>query len=543
MASLKPPTFEKFMLHAELGRYLRGLARARPDLCELASLGRSREGRQIWRLQITAPEGPPPEEKPGYLVHGNIHAIEVSGCTAGALTAWRLVSGYETEEEITELLRRVVFYIVPRLNPDGAEYALTTGGPIRSRTESRELVDGLQPGDVNGDGLVLNMRWEHPEGAWKPNPDDPRILLRRQPGDDGPFYQMTTEGLIHEWQGGPIRAGGRSLDFNRNFSANWQPEHVQPGAGNYPFSEPEIRALADFAYAHDNLFGMLGYHTGCNSLLRPPSTKDDEALDEGDVKVFKEIIGRGEELVGLKARSIRQYKSEDVREISLKGHFPEWAYEHLGLFVFEIELGNLWNSTGIETEEFFKADEDQKEEWEGRLLAWHEAHPEVGAFTEWAAFDHPQLGPVEVGGWNYVWKYNPSLSDLEELAPKCADFIVEHASRHPWLEISRVEVEHIEGSVYRIKAGVLNTGGLPTNITNLGAGLRGRTPVSVELVAPRGAEVLSSRAHEEIGQLGRAGGSREVEWFARKTGKAAGVLEIVARSQKAGTARREVRLQ
>jgi hypothetical protein len=41
----------------------------------------------------------------------------------------------------------------------------------------------------------------------------------------------------------PDREG---LDLNRNFPAYWRQEFEQLGAGPYPTSEPEVRAMVDF---------------------------------------------------------------------------------------------------------------------------------------------------------------------------------------------------------------------------------------------------------------------------------------------------------
>ncbi len=536
-------SFRKFHRYRPLRRYLESLVAAAPRLCRLHKIGESRAGRDILAVEICNRATGPAEEKPAYAVHANIHAVEVAGSSAATYTCYHLLNNYQQDERVTDLVDSIAFYVVPRLNPDGAEYALRTGGPIRSRTEPRELVDGLQPCDLNGDGLILSMRWQDPAGEWKLHPDDTRRLVPREAKDlQGPFYRMATEGLIRQWQGGPIRTSGRSLDFNRNWPANWRPEHQQSGAGDYPFSEPETKAFGDFVLARPNIFGLLGFHTGSNSVLRSPATGSDDDLLESDLRIMKEIGAVGAELTGFTLRPVIHYKKDEDKPISLQGHFTDWGYFHLGLFVFEIELGNLWNSVGIKTEEYFAADDQKMREYEARQLEWHEQHPKVGAFVDWEPFDHPQLGPVEIGGWHPVWRYNPYLTDLAEIAPKCAQFICEHAARRPRIAVVKTRAEHIEGRVYRVKSTVLNSGGLPTNVTEWGTRLRSLQPVSVELKPLKGAEVLSSAALVEIGQLGRAGGHRTVEWFARRTGKSSGKLEIVARAQKGGVARTTVTL-
>ena len=40
------------------------------------------------------------------------------------------------------------------------------------------------------------------------------------------------------------------LDLNRNFPVGWRQEYQQVGAGPYPTSEPEVRAVVDFIVKH-----------------------------------------------------------------------------------------------------------------------------------------------------------------------------------------------------------------------------------------------------------------------------------------------------
>ena len=126
--------FRAFFTYQEVTDFVNSLADTRSDICRLSSLGVSREGREIHLLTITNYSNGAPADKPGYLIHGNIHATELSGTHAALYTARQLLS----DQECSDLLDNVVFYIVPRLNPDGAEYAVTTSGPIRSRTDRSE---------------------------------------------------------------------------------------------------------------------------------------------------------------------------------------------------------------------------------------------------------------------------------------------------------------------------------------------------------------------------------------------------------------------
>ena len=101
---------------------------------------------------------------------------------------------------MTHALDTRTFYVVPRVNPDGADAGLADGRFRRSSVRPyprEEPQDGLHREDVDGDGRVLMMRQRDPNGPWKPHPDDPRLLVARRPDDvEGDFYRVFPEGTI-----------------------------------------------------------------------------------------------------------------------------------------------------------------------------------------------------------------------------------------------------------------------------------------------------------------------------------------------------------
>ncbi len=537
MPKLPTIAYDHYLNWDETTSFLAAARAAYPDFVTLEDIGETPEGRPLRCIHITAPGGDP-ATRPGYLVQANVHAGEVAGTTAALHLVKHLLEGSEGDAQIQELLREIVFYIIPRMNPDGAEFILRTGGSIRSRNTVRYRKNGLYETDVDGDGLILSMRQEDPCGNMKCHPQERRLMIPREADDlTGPFYFVYSEGLVYDWDGGPIGGAGRSADFNRNWGANWHPEYEQGGAGDFPFSQPEMHAIAEFVYAHPNLFGILGYHCGGNSVLRPPSSGSDDDISRADLTKMKEIGMRGEELIGFKLRAVIEYKPDDHKPIALMGHFHDWGYRHLGLFVFEIELGNIYNSAGVSTEQYFAATDKQRRDFNLQALQWHDKHPEQGAFIDWRPFEHPQLGAVEIGGWRRHFPANPASEDMAAIAPRCTLFVLDHARRRPRIELVKVSATPVEGSIYRVAATVINTGDLPTQVTELGQRVTQNEPVRVRL---EGARVLSRGAVQEIGHLAGVCGSRELEWFVR--GAAGSEVVITAIAQKGGTAEARVSL-
>jgi hypothetical protein len=186
--ALPQPAFARFYRHAELTELLRAYAAARPDLIELRSIGQSHEGRDIWLAVVTARQTGADIDKPAFWIDGNIHAAELTASTACLYWLHQLAIGYGSDAKVTELLDTRVVYLCPRLNPDGAELALADRPRhIRSSTRAYPFdephVDGLTVQDVDGDGRILQMRVRDPHGGWKPHPEEPRLLIPREPGE------------------------------------------------------------------------------------------------------------------------------------------------------------------------------------------------------------------------------------------------------------------------------------------------------------------------------------------------------------------------
>eukprot|EP01031_Cornospumella_fuschlensis_P042273 gene42273-51618_t len=222
---LPSPRFDHFYRHDELTALLFAYAEARPNLVSVRSIGKSYEGRDIWVVAVTNTLTGAHQDKPAFWADGNIHSIELTGCTAVLFYLHHLATGYGVEPQITQLLDTRVVYLCPRLNPDGAELALADRPRhIRSSTRpypyTEETVDGLTAEDIDGDGRILTMRVPDPHGGYKKHAGDPRLMVAREPGEfGGEYYRLIPEGFIKNHDGLTVKvnADREGLDLNRNF--------------------------------------------------------------------------------------------------------------------------------------------------------------------------------------------------------------------------------------------------------------------------------------------------------------------------------------
>jgi murein tripeptide amidase MpaA len=562
-------TFDHYYRYAELTAILNDFAARFPTLCKLASLGKSHEGRDIWCVTLTSSTSGPDTVKPAFWVDANIHATEVSPTTCAVYTINKILNGYGMDAKITRLLDTRALYIVPRMNPDGAELFLDERHrSIRSSTRPYprlDQLDGLYEHDVDGDGRILTMRIKDPNGPWKVHPADTRLMVARDSddaNDDGAtHYRLLPEGLIRNYDGVNIRIAPpvEGLDLNRNFPMEWVVESEQRGAGPYPASEPEVRAVVQFIVDHPNITGGITYHTFAGAYLRPYSAHPDDYLKTEDLWTFQEIGKAATRITGYPAVSVFhdfKYHPKDTT----KGAFDDWMYDHLGVYAWTCEIWGPMQQAGIEMKKpaggyrFIDWYRDHPIEDDLKLLKWSDEKLEGKGFIVWYPVQHPQLGEVELGGWNddHCFRNPPPHLLEKEIAPH-ADFIIWHALISPRIEFNALTVTALGDEAYHIKTVVQNTGWLPTTVSGRAQEKSLVRPIEVEIVLPAGATLVSGKQRVEAGQLaGRALKSHaydnsdttservSVEWVVRAT--AGNAVTIKATSQRAGTIMREVLL-
>jgi len=189
------------------------------------------------------------------------------------------------------------------------------------------------------------------------------------------------------------------------------------------------------------------------------------------------------------------------------------------------------------------------------LLKWSDEVLGGKGYVEWYSFEHPQLGPVELGGWDemYCWR-NPPPEFLESEIKAHADFALFHLLISPKLEVHTLEVKPVKPDVFAITLVLQNTGWLPTNVTEKAKERKAVRPLEVELQLPEGADLVIGERKTEAGQLeGRDqkftvlwGGldptndRTKLEWVV--SAPKGGTLRIEARHQRAGTVVRELSL-
>ncbi|HET7400643.1 MAG TPA: M14 family metallopeptidase [Usitatibacter sp.] len=476
----------KYVDYGELMQQLQAWAREQPHLVRLGTIGKSAEGRDIPLLTIGRE---PDEGRPAAWVDGNMHATELCGSSVALAIAedviglhqggpgprpWPLEGGTATRgaipPHVREILKEVTFYIVPRISPDGAEAVLKSGRYVRSSPVDQRRHKGhayWEAHDFDGDGTIGFMRLQDDDGELVELEGYPNVMVPRMPDDPPPYYRLYPEGRIANFDGrripDPYFLSDNQYDFNRNFPYSWAPEHEQEGAGDFPGSAPETRAILEFTIAHPNIFAWLNLHTFGGVLIRPLGDKPDHKMDQEDLAVFRQVEAWMKEFSGYPTVS-GFHEFLYTPETPLKGDMTDYAYHQRGCIGYVVELWDLFRQIGVEPKKPFVDVYSRLDRKDFVALAkWDRAQNKGRVFREWRKVRHPQLGDVEVGGLDLrVGISNPPYEKLDEVCAQQSAAFLRVAALLPRVAVEVVKQDVLGPNLTRIELRVVNRGYLGT---------------------------------------------------------------------------------
>jgi hypothetical protein len=534
---------------AELSKQIQSLAR--PELCAVSSLARSPGGREVWLVTIGRGQV---DHKPAVLIVGNVDAAHLVGSDLAVRMARGLIEKAD-DEAVKSLVERYTLYFIPRPNPDGSEAFFRT--PLHERAGNTTRTDddrdheiGEDPADdLNGDGVITMMRVEDPAGRHMPHPDDARVLIEADPKkNEVGRYSLYVEGKDDDHDEQFNEDGSSGVSFNRNWT--FQYPFFKLAAGPHQVSEPESRAVADFAFDHPNIAAVFCFSPEDN-LMHPWKSADGQgriktAIQKDDAAHIDYLAAQYKKIHGGK-----DAPPSPAGEGSFSGwayfHYGRWSLAARGWWIPQVEaategdkggdpekqdgekkdgLAVAGTATQDAADEAAKKKSDKPEPMDKKTpdsrgaeqvnaLKWFDRE-RIDGFVPWAAVEHPGFPgkTVEIGGFKPFVLANPPANELDALAEKHRQFLLEFTKHLPQLQLADVKVESLGGGVYRLACHVLNAGYLPT-MSEMGRINGSAYPLQIELVLPEKTLFLKGTRRAELDRLAGRGGKVEMTWLVR----------------------------
>ncbi len=479
-----------------------------PGLVEIETYGTSRAGRPLLAAVLSS-DADAADDRPAVLVVAGLDALHPAGSEMAVRLTESLLRNHPG------ILEEVTVLVVPRANPDGIEALMSgvntgqRGGIGRIDADRDGLLDEDPPTDLNGDGVVTMMRLADPPLRHPPthlaDPGEPRIM--RSPdraAGERPTHAMFVEGLDHDGDGSIGEDGFGEVRIDRNFMHLFREHDVR--SGTHPLSEPEALALAEFILARPNIVGavVLGPH---DNAIRMPDTKEKDVtgrtprgIDSGDEPGHRLL----QEAWTAHTGQTRSATDEDA------GGLHAWLYAHRGIPTLATTGWGRPDPPEASEESGESTADPEMLGW----LAWSDSGADGAGFVPWTAFEHPQLGPVEIGGMVPGFTANPPVETLDELAAGQAAFVADLASMRPRIAVEGPEIEDLGGGVARIRLVVRNDGRLPLR-TAMARTNRAIRPLRVGIPLDR-ARIMQGRPNVMIEDLSAEGGRRTIEWVVRR---------------------------
>jgi hypothetical protein len=472
--------WNRYYNHGELQAHMETLQKAYPDFVEIVDIGESFEGRPMRVMILTNSATGAHEDKAGMWVDGNVHGNEVQGGEAAIYLAWWLLEHYADNPRAKDLLDRRVFYILPAQNPDGRDHWFNNANTASSSRTGTTPTDNDRDGlfdeddydDLDGDGEILSMRKqvEMGRGTHRQDLDDPRILIPVSGDQQGDWIMLGREGIDNDGDGRTNEDGLGGYDMNRNWPSDWQPNHIQRGAGDYPFSYPETSNVGKFIINRPNIAAVQSFHNSGGMLLRGPGDAS-VRYPRSDIRAYDAIGEEGELML-----PFYRYMIIHADLYTVHGGFVNWTYEGLGIFSFTNELWaspQYWGKQRESTGGYWASSQKQ-------MLEFNDSVNLGELFVDWHPFDHPLYGEVEIGGFKRQHgRVAPSFM-IEEMIHRNAMFCARHAEEIAQVSMEEPEVEDLGDGLYRVRVDLVNPKIMPSRSAMAGEHGIG-TPDIVEL--------------------------------------------------------------
>lgn len=518
---------------AEQANRLNALSKAYPQLTSLKSLTKTNGGKDIWLLTIGTGKT---ASKPAIAVIGGVEGNHLLGTELAIGFAEQLLKGSATDS-IKALLNKTTYYVFPNMSPDAMEQYFSK---LRAdRTGNASNTDDDRDGktnedgwdDLDGNGKISLLRIESVTGDYKLHPDDARVLVKADisKGEKGK-YKLLPEGIDNDKDGLFNEDGEGGIAFNKNLT--YQHKTFAPGAGDFPASEKETRAMLDFLYDAFNVYAVVSF--GSNNNLSTPISYNPGAANQRIVAGLLDADAKVNSMVSDMYNKVTGSKDAPKNNVTA-GDVLSWGYFHFGRYSFSTPG---WWVPKTKPDTTKKEKPFTVEDPTANYLRWASQQGIANTFTEWKTIQHPDFPgqKVEVGGVDPYVLNNPPYKMVESVIKTHTAFLVKLAGYQPEIDVVNLKTEKLANGLTRISLDVVNKGSLSTH-TKLGERNYFLKKVKVAVQTNDKQEIIGGRKIQLLSSL-EPNESNSFSWVVKGTGK----ITVEAGCPTAGTKTIEINL-
>ena len=489
------------------------LVQANPSLASVKSLGKTNGGKDIWLLTLGSGKT---ETKPAIAVIGGTEGNHLLGTELAIGFAENLLAS-ATSDSIKSKLAKTTYYIFPNMSPDAMEQYFAKikyerNGNASETDDDRDgklNEDGMD--DLDGNGKITLMRIASQIGDYKMHPDDARVMIKADAskGEKGK-YMVFAEGIDNDKDGNLNEDGEGGIAFNKNLT--YKHNTFAPGAGDFPASEKETRALLDFLYDAFNVYAVISF--GSNNNLSSPIAYNAVAAKERILAGYLEPDAKANSMVSELYNKVTGTKDAPKNNVA-GGDVLSWGYFHYARYSFSTPG---WWVPKAKPDTSKKEKAFTVEDPVANYLRWAQQQGITNTFTEWKLIQHPDYPnqKVEVGGLDPFVLINPPYKMVGEIIKKHTEFLLKLADQQAEIEVTNLKTEKLGNGLTRVSLDIINKGALATH-TKLGERSYFLKKLKVAVKTEK-QEIVGGKKITLLNSL-EAYGSQSFSWLIKGTGK------------------------
>jgi hypothetical protein len=502
--------------HMELSAVLKQLNSQYPDITKLQSIATTSGNKDIWVLEVGRGDV---DNHPGLAIVGGVDGRYISGPELTVRFAEKLLES-SAQDSIKYLIDSMTFYIIPNVSPDATEQYFASIKYCRDKNaratdddrDGRLNEDPFE--DLDGNGLITSLRIRDPKGKWILHPEDERIMIKadKNKGEKGE-YILISEGIDNDGDKAFNEDGEGGITFNKNMAYKF--DHFKPGAGDFPVSEIETKAVLDYLYDRWNIFAVFTFGPSDNLSMPLEYVKGEaehqitSSILESDAVLNAYISKRYNELTGEKSHT---------QMARFNGDFMQWAYFHYGRLSFSTpafyipEIKEKPDTTQVINKK------NKAFNPEVNFLRWADSVIQEEYFQDWRALKHPDFpeNRVEIGGYYPFVRNNPPVQILDSISDTHNQFILWLASERPTIEVHNIQTEHIGKDLFRIEFDIYNGGLLPA-LCEIGEKTRWVKKPKISIKLQNDQEVVSGHPVQLLDKL-PGDSAHHASWLIKEKG-------------------------